>query len=94
MPKDIEDKVLKLFRLIDTDGSKTIDRAETLKYWSKNFAKLNTNELFTNVDKNDDNDIQESEWLEFWQRVLITHKVEEVSEEVNINFLFSSLITY
>jgi len=83
LPKNIEEKVLKLFRLIDTDNSKSIDRAETLKFWSKNFPKLNSNELFTNVDKNDDNDIQEEEWLEFWTRVLGNHKQDEISEEVS-----------
>ena len=40
--------------MIDTDGSKTIDREETLRFWSKNFPKLNSNELFDQVDKNND----------------------------------------
>ena len=46
MPDELKEKVLKLFSLIDTDGSKTIDREETLKFWSSNFAKLNTKELY------------------------------------------------
>ena len=84
LPKDIEEKVLKLFRLIDTDNSNSIDRAETLKYWGSNFPKLNSNELFTNVDKNDDNDIQEEEWLEFWCRVLANHSKDDILYEVII----------
>lgn len=29
----VEEKVMEVFRRIDTDGSKLIDKAETLKYW-------------------------------------------------------------
>ena len=45
------EKVDKLFRLIDIDDSKTIDRDETLKFWSSNFAKINSSVLFDQVDK-------------------------------------------
>ena len=62
----MKEKVLKLFYLIDVDGSNTIDRDETLKFWSKNFPKINSNELFEQVDKNNDGSIQFDEWLEFW----------------------------
>ena len=86
LPPSIESKVLKLFHQIDVDGSKTIDRAETLKYWSKNFPKLNSNELFNQVDKNNDNSIQESEWVEFWARVLQTgHTEQEIDVEVSLS---------
>lgn len=56
-----------------------------MKYWNKNFPKLNSNELFTNVDKDDSDDIQIEEWIEFWKRVLATHKAEDLSEDVNLN---------
>ena len=86
MPPTIEEKVLKLFREIDKDGSKSIDREETLKYWSKNFPKLNSNELFNQVDKNNDNSIQEHEWVEFWYRVLKTgHTEDEINVEVSFD---------
>lgn len=75
--------MVKLFRLIDTDGSKTIDREETLKFWSKNFPKLQTKELFDQVDKNGDGSIQEDEWIEFWTIVLNSgHTEEELDSEV------------
>ena len=69
MPEYIKEKVMKLFQMIDVDGSKTIDRNETLNFWSKNFAKLNTNELFDQVDENNDGSIQLMEWVEFWTNV-------------------------
>ena len=71
--------------MIDVDHSQTIDREETLKYWSKNFAKLNSNELFEQVDRNNDGSIQVDEWIEFWGIVLNSgHTEEEVSNEVSI----------
>ena len=65
MPEKLKEKVLKLFSLIDLDDSKTIDRDETLKFWSKNFPKINSNELFDQVDKNNDGSIQLEEWIGF-----------------------------
>lgn len=73
--------------MIDVDGSKTIDREETLKFWSKNFPKLNSNELFDQVDKNNDGSIQVNEWVEFWAIVLNSgHTEDEISSEVYIIF--------
>jgi Ca2+-binding EF-hand superfamily protein len=81
---------MKLFQLIDVDGSKTIDREETLKFWSKNFPKLNSNELFDQVDKNNDGSIQLSEWVDFWCIVLNSgHSAEEISAEVKLFLIFS-----
>ena len=42
LPPKADEKVRKLFSMIDVDGSKTIDREETLRFWSKNFAKINS----------------------------------------------------
>ena len=86
MPSNLKQKVLQLFQLIDTDGSKTIDREETLRFWSKNFPKLNSNELFDQVDKNNDGSIQLEEWLEFWSIVLRSgYSEDEVCAEVRKN---------
>lgn len=77
MPHDLKEKCLELFRKIDTDGSKTIDKAETMKFWGKKFAKLNSDELFHSVDKNNDGSIQEEEWLEFWHNVYCSGQPKE-----------------
>lgn len=84
MPKDLRDKCLELFRKIDVDGSKTIDKAETLKFWGTKFAKLNSDELFASVDKNNDGSIQEEEWLEFWFNVYKSgQKKEDIIFEID-----------
>ena len=69
MPPKLEEKVTKISKLIDVDDSKTIDREETLKFWSKGFAKINSGVLFEQVDKNNDGTIQFEEWMEFWRVV-------------------------
>ena len=70
--------------MIDVDGSKTIDKEETLKFWSKNFPKLNSNELFESVDKDNNGSIEESEWVEFWANVYKSgHTKDEIIVEVN-----------
>lgn len=84
LPQEIKEKALKLFCMIDVDGSKTIDREETLRFWKKNFAKLNTEELFQAVDKNNDGSIQLEEWMEFWLQVYTSgHSVDEISYELD-----------
>jgi len=55
--------------MIDVDGSGTIDTNETLDFWKSNFAKVNTMELFNQVDKNGDGTIQLEEWMDFWTEV-------------------------
>ena len=69
LPPKLHEKVETLFKMIDIDDSKTIDRDETLKFWSSNFAKINSSVLFDQVDKNNDGSIQYDEWLEFWKVV-------------------------
>lgn len=51
------------------DGNKSIDKEETLKFWKSNFAKINTDELFKNVDIDNNGEISESEWIKFWSAI-------------------------
>ena len=84
MPPKLEEKVRRLFSMIDVDDSKTIDREETLKFWSKGFAKINSKVLFEQVDKNNDGAIQLEEWLEFWRVVYESgYDEEEISAELD-----------
>ena len=81
--------------MIDTDGSKTIDREETLRFWSKNFPKLNSNELFDQVDKNNDGAIQLEEWVEFWGIVMKSgYSEDEVAAEVSYKLYIINYIIY
>ena len=80
----LKEKVINIFRLMDVDGSKTIDLEETIKFWSKNFARINSSEMFAAVDKNHDGTIEESEWLAFWVKVKDAgHTEEEIILELD-----------
>ena len=84
LPPKLFEKVDKLFKLIDIDDSKTIDRDETLKFWSSNFAKINSAVLFDQVDTNNDGSIQYEEWLDFWRIVYDSgYSEEEICTELD-----------
>ena len=83
LPPKLFEKVDQLFKLIDIDDSKTIDREETLKFWSSNFAKINSTVLFDQVDTNGDGEIQYNEWIDFWRIVYDSgYSEEEISDEL------------
>ena len=83
LPPKLFEKVDQLFKLIDIDDSKTIDREETLKFWSANFAKINSTVLFDQVDTNGDGEIQYNEWIDFWRIVYDSgYSEEEISDEL------------
>ena len=77
LPPKLFEKVDTLFKKIDIDDSKTIDRDETLKFWASNFAKINSAVLFDQVDTNNDGSIQYEEWLDFWRIVYDSGYSEE-----------------
>lgn len=73
-----------VFKIFDKDGSKTIDKDEAVKHWSKNFGKISANEFFNTVDYNHDGQIQYDEFLDFWKIVKGSgHSEEEIQEEVS-----------
>ena len=83
LPPKLFEKVDQLFKLIDIDDSKTIDREETLKFWSSNFAKINSTVLFDQVDTNGDGSIQYDEWIDFWRIVYDSgYSEDEISDEL------------
>ena len=84
LPPKLFEKVDTLFKLIDVDDSKTIDRDETLKFWSSNFAKINSSVLFDQVDTNNDDSIQYEEWLDFWRIVYDSgYSEDEICSELD-----------
>ena len=84
LPPKLFEKVDTLFKKIDIDDSKTIDREETLKFWSSNFAKINSTVLFDQVDTNNDGSIQYDEWIEFWKIVYDSgYSVDEICTELD-----------
>jgi Ca2+-binding EF-hand superfamily protein len=65
----VKAKALQIFGEIDINGSKTIDREETERWWATNFARINTMAMFEAVDVDNDGAITEDEWIAFWADV-------------------------
>lgn len=79
-----------VFKIFDKDGSKTIDKEEAVKHWSKNFGKISANEFFNTVDYNHDGQIQYDEFVDFWKIVKGSgHSEEEIQEEVSYTKYYS-----
>ena len=63
--------------------------ALSLEFWSKNYPKINSLELFNQVDKNNDGAIQLEEWVEFWS---IVYRSGYTEQEISSEVLFSLII--
>lgn len=72
-----------MFEKMDSDKSRTVTKEEAIKFWGKNFAKINAGAMFNEVDTDKDNELTLEEWKAFWLNVL-AHGYEEaeVVEEV------------
>lgn len=46
-----------VFKVFDIDDSKTIEKEDAIKHWSRNFAKISAKEFFNTVDYNHDGQI-------------------------------------
>ena len=51
-------KIRQVFEMFDLDKSNSIDKAEGILFWGKNFSKLNTEVMFEYIDRNGDNILQ------------------------------------
>ena len=72
-----------VFKIFDKDDSKTIDKDEAVKHWSKNFGRISAQEFFNTVDYNHDGQIQYDEFVDFWMIVKGSgHSEEDIQEEV------------
>jgi len=84
LPEILDGKLVKMFEKMDTDKNGSIDRAEAIKFWGKNFAKVNANAMFNEVDVDKDGSLTLAEWKEFWQNVLKhDYTADEVCEEID-----------
>ena len=85
LPENLNNKVIELFKLMDKDGSNSIEKKEAKDYWKKNFSQVNTIALFDQVDVNGDGTIELNEWVQHWTDVFKTGKYTEeyLINEVN-----------
>jgi len=84
LPEELDKQLTLMFEKMDVDKNGKIDRQEAIKFWGKNFAKVNANAMFNEVDVDKDGELTLNEWKDFWRNVLKhDYKAEDVLEEVN-----------
>ena len=78
-------QVQELFKRIDDDGNGTITKEEAMKFWGKNWAKVNAQAMFNEVDQDGEDAISKDKWLEFWKNVVASgYPQDDVLEEVDM----------
>ncbi len=74
-----------LFDKIDDDGNGEITHEEAKKFWSKNFAKVNTQAMFNEVDDDGSGTVSFAEWIGFWENVIKSnYKEDDLLEEIDM----------
>ena len=79
--------------MIDVDHSKSVEKVrclyqdEAISYWKGKFAKINAYALYDIVDKDNNGEISNDEWLGYWNEVLKSgYSEEEINFEVISKF--------
>ena len=70
---------------MDADGNGTVTKEEAKAFWKKNWANVNAQAMFNEVDDDSNGEVNYEEWLVFWRNVLAQpeYSEEEVSEELD-----------
>ena len=77
-------KLQKLFFKIDIKKTNSIDKKSTSKFFRRTLPKINTVELFCDVDNNNDDIISFKEWEQYWIGFLKKGYNEKYLEEIVI----------
>jgi len=81
---DLETMLKTFFDKMDDDKNGEVSYSEAVKFWGKNFAKVNANAMFNEVDVDKDGSLTLPEWKAFWQNVIKhDYKPEDILEEVD-----------
>ena len=55
---------------MDIDGDGSVTKDEAIKFWGKNFAKVNANSMFNEVDEDGNGSVTWDEFTDFWKNVV------------------------
>ena len=92
LPKELEEKLTIMFEKMDVDKNGKIDMDEAIKFWGKNFAKVNASAMFNEVDTDKNGELSLSEWKDFWKNVLQhDYSADDVLEEVRTRHTIAEL---
>ena len=67
---ELEQMLKTFFEKMDIDGDGSVTKEEAIKFWGKNFAKVNANSMFNEVDEDGNGSVTWDEFTEFWKNVV------------------------
>jgi len=85
LSEKVEEILTKFFDAIDADKNGEITKDEAIKFWGKNFAKVNANAMFNEVDADSSDSVTKEEFKKFFANVLAHgYSEEDLVEEVEM----------
>ena len=83
--EELTGKLKAFFTKMDFDGDGSVTKEEAIKFWGKNFAKVNAQSMFNEVDEDGDGSVTWDEFFAFWKNVLGSgYSEEDLIEEVDM----------
>lgn len=84
LTKETWDKLEKLFRLMDQDGSNAVTREEARAFFKGAFSNLSADAMFNEVDVDGSGAITSEEFVKFWSQVRSSgYKEQDILDEVS-----------
>lgn len=85
LPPELDAKLKLFFDKMDGDKNGEVSKAEAVAFWGKNFAKVNAQSMFNEVDEDGNESISWEEFRKFWQNVVGSgYSVDDLMEEVDM----------
>jgi len=82
---DLEQMLKTFFDKMDDDSNGEVSYDEAVKFWGKNFAKVNAKSMFNEVDEDGNQNISWAEFLAFWKNVVASgYSTDDLKEEVEM----------
>lgn len=82
---ELQRKLRGFFDKMDSDKNGFVDKQEAIAFWGKNFAKVNAQSMFNEVDEDGNERISWDEFYKFWQNVVGSgYPEDDVMEEVDM----------
>ena len=82
---ELVEMLKKFFDKMDSDSDGSVTKEEAIKFWGKNFAKVNATSMFNEVDEDGNGSVTWDEFTSFWKNVVGSgYSVEDLMEEVEM----------
>jgi len=82
---ELETMLKTFFDKMDIDGDGSVTKEEAVKFWGKNFAKVNAQSMFNEVDEDGNGSVSWDEFIAFWKNVVGSgYSEDDILEEVEM----------